>query len=149
MQCWPRYANLNFDLNHYLTVNIWIFTVKFWTDCICGMDGPIDMKQEGYKSLDLIHDLDLGFWRLDFENNCIWGITWDITSVHGKHHFVIHLLYQVVVVTTGVTLETWPFLPQAFYFVSVVTAVALPYYDMGRRWRWSYYIKGISVSSDE
>ena len=75
------------------------------------MDGPIDMKQEGYKSLDLIHDLDLRFWRLDFENNCIWGITSDITSEHGKHLFVIHLLYQVVVVTTGVTLETWAFLP--------------------------------------
>ena len=74
------------------------------------MDGPIDMKQEGCKSLDLIHDLDLGFWRLDFENNRIWGITSDITSVHGKHLFVIHLLYQVVVVTTGVTLETWAFL---------------------------------------
>ena len=61
MQCGSRYANLNFDLNYYLTVNIWIFTVKFRNDCICGMDGPIDMEQEGYKSLDLIHDLDLGF----------------------------------------------------------------------------------------
>ena len=111
MQCWPRYANLNFDLNYYLAMNIWIFTVKFWNDCICGMDGPIDMKQEGYKSLDLIHDLDLGFWRLDFENNCIWGITSDITSEHGKHLFVIHLLYQVVVFTSEVTLETWAFLP--------------------------------------
>ena len=75
MQCWTHYANLNFDLNYYLTVNIWILTVTFWNDYICGMDGPIDMKQEGYKSLDLTHDLDLGFWRLDFENNYIWGIT--------------------------------------------------------------------------
>ena len=75
------------------------------------MDGPIDMKQAGYKSLDLTHYIDLGFWRLDFENNYIWGITSDITSVHGKHLFVIHLLYQVVVVTTGVTSETWAFLP--------------------------------------
>ena len=48
------------------------------------MDGPIDMKQEGYKSLDLTHDLDLGFSRLDFENNYIWGITLDITSVHAN-----------------------------------------------------------------
>ena len=75
------------------------------------MDGPIDMKQEGYKSLDLTHDLDLGFWRLDFDNSYIWRITSDITSVHGKHLLVIHLLYQVVVVTTGVTLEAWEFLP--------------------------------------
>ena len=30
------------------------------------MDGPMDMKQEGYKLLDLTHDLDLGFSKLDF-----------------------------------------------------------------------------------
>ena len=30
------------------------------------MDGPMDMKQEEYKSLDLTYDLDLGFPRLDF-----------------------------------------------------------------------------------
>ena len=30
------------------------------------MDGPMDMKQEGYKSLDLTHNLDLAFSSLDF-----------------------------------------------------------------------------------
>ena len=29
------------------------------------MDGPMDMKQEEYKSLDLTYDLDLGFSKLD------------------------------------------------------------------------------------
>ena len=33
---------------------------------------------------DLIHNLDLGFSRLNFDNNYSWGITSDITPGQGK-----------------------------------------------------------------
>ena len=98
IQCWTHYANFNCDLNYDLRVNIWIFTVKFWNDCIHGMDGPIDIKQEGYKSLDLTHDIDLGFSRLDFENNYIWYVFRCYVSAR-QTSFISHLLYQVAVGT--------------------------------------------------
>ena len=77
IQCWTHYANLNFDLNYNLTVNIWIFTVKF----LILWNGWADWYEKR----------DINRWTLpmtltlDFENNCIWEITSDITLMHGKH----------------------------------------------------------------
>ena len=49
------------------------------------MVGPIDVKQKGGASVgywvnyviltfDLTHDLDLWFFKVKFQNSCIWGI---------------------------------------------------------------------------
>ena len=55
-----------------------IFKVKFWKICNSGMGCPIDMERKGCEStqcwthavtfnFDLIHDLDLGFSRSNFQ----------------------------------------------------------------------------------
>ena len=42
---------------------------------------------------DLSHNLDFEFLRLNVENNCIWGTTSDINSVHGKNVYpTFHIL---------------------------------------------------------
>ena len=56
----------------------WIFKVKFWKTRISGMGWPIDMELKGCESVEcwthvvtynvhVIHDLDLGFSRSNFE----------------------------------------------------------------------------------
>ena len=56
----------------------WIFKVKFWKCCISGMEWPIDMERKRCESIKcythfvtfnipLTHDLDLGFFRSNFE----------------------------------------------------------------------------------
>ena len=45
---------------------------------------------------DLIHEFDLKFLRLNFENDYIWGITSGITSVHDKYFY-----YQFVILGGG------------------------------------------------
>ena len=61
------------------------FKVKHFIGHISGMVGPIDVKQKGGASVgywvnyvtftfDLIHDLDLWFFKVKFQNSCIWGI---------------------------------------------------------------------------
>ena len=61
------------------------FKVKHFIGHISGMVGPIDVKQKGGASVgywvnyvtftfDLIHVLDLWFFKVKFQNSCIWGI---------------------------------------------------------------------------
>ena len=64
---------------------MWFFKVKQSIGHISGMVGPIDVKRKGgtlvgywvnYVTLtfDLTHDLDLWFFKVKFQNSCIWGI---------------------------------------------------------------------------
>ena len=61
------------------------FKVKHSIGHISGMIGPIDVKRKrgasiGYwinyvtLTFDLTHDLDLWFFKVKFQNSCIWGI---------------------------------------------------------------------------
>ena len=61
------------------------FKVKHSVGHISGMVGPIDVKRKGGASVghwvnyvtltfDLTHDLDLWFFKVKFQNSCIWGI---------------------------------------------------------------------------
>ena len=61
------------------------FKAKHSLGHISGMVGPNDVKRKGGASLgywvnyvtltfDLIHDLDLWFFKVKFQNSCIWGI---------------------------------------------------------------------------
>ena len=84
------------DLGHILFETLFLanFLQKFWM-CffklkhsighISGMIGPIDVKRKGGASVgywvnyvtltfDLIHDLHLWFFKVKFQNSCIWGI---------------------------------------------------------------------------
>ena len=71
------------------------FMVKHSIGYISGMVGPIDVKRKGGASVGylvnyvtltfyLTHDLDLWFFKVKFQNSCIWGIVfwlmWNIKN---------------------------------------------------------------------
>ena len=119
IRCWTHYATLNlastmtshriFDFsrsNFKIVVHVfqngwpdWYETKGIWSDRTM-----VTMS-------DLTCDLDLGF-MINFENNYIWGITWDITSVHGKFFCQSVILgsckhSQVMYVGGGVLFLSW------------------------------------------
>ena len=64
---------------------LWSFKVRHFSDHISGMVCSIDLKHKGSASVrywinyvtlrfDLIHDLNIGFFKLKFLNSCISGI---------------------------------------------------------------------------
>ena len=76
LELWPQQLLDSEYLDFHDKILKWLYLWNGWTD---------GYETREYKSLDLTYDLDLGFPRLNFWNNYIRGITWDITSVHGKH----------------------------------------------------------------
>ena len=91
---YPLFILENYDLNHDLPLNLQIFKVKFKTVVFQErMERLIrnerDISRMMITLCKLNHDFDLGCSRLNFQNNYIWGISTDITSVHGKK-IIIH-----------------------------------------------------------
>ena len=105
-----------------LTLIFWIFKVKFLNRCISGikiMDCLFDFKWKGCEftawclhcvtlTLDLTHDLDLGFSRWNFENCSIPGIAWDITLLAFFFIFFICAFWGDI---RNISISAW-----AFYF---------------------------------
>ena len=120
IECWAYFVTSNFDLTHdldiefldihvkipmTLTLNFWIFRLKFkrlhfrngWSAWFETKDIWIDT-----------HDLQLGFSRWNFENNCIPKITPDVTL---QKNCILHFVTWGNGRHSGVTLEMWAFLP--------------------------------------
>ena len=86
---WLHFGRIQFETfffaNFLRKFRMCFFKVKHSIWHISGMVGPIDVKRKGgawvgywvnYVTLtfDLTHDLDLWFFKVKFQNSCIWGI---------------------------------------------------------------------------